>query len=109
MRTLVVFLLAVASLALAQTDRGTITGTIIDPAGAVVANAPLELKGVETGSVYPAVSSATGNYTFTQLPVGTYELTTTVPGFKKSVRSDITVNVQDRVRVDAALEVGRGH
>ena len=53
-----------ASVALAQSDRGTITGEISDPAGAVVSNAPIEARNVDTGAVYPAASSSTGNYTF---------------------------------------------
>lgn len=91
---------------LAQTDRGTITGVISDPAGAVVANAAIELRGVETGTVYPAVTSATGNYTFSQLPVGTYELTVAIPGFKKLTRSNIRVQVSQVIPVDLQLEVG---
>src|SRR5438045_802143 len=68
--------------ALAQTATGTITGTISDPAGAVVANASLELKNSETGTVSQTVSSSTGNYNFAQLPAATYQLTVNVPGFK---------------------------
>ena len=45
--------------------------------GAAIANAMLELKGSETGVAYPTASSSTGNYTFTQIPVGLYELTAT--------------------------------
>ena len=69
--------------AFAQSDRGTITGTISDPAGAVVANAALEARNQATGVVYQAASTATGNYTILQLPVGTYEVSVAVPGFKK--------------------------
>ena len=59
----------------AQSDRGTITGTISDPAGAVVANTPIEAKNLQTGAVYTAASSTTGNYTLSQIPTGTYEIT----------------------------------
>jgi hypothetical protein len=58
--------------AFAQSDRGTITGTISDPAGAVMRR--VGAKNVATGTIYPAASSATGNYTVAQLPAGTYEL-----------------------------------
>src|ERR1022692_3310653 len=47
--------------AFAQSDRGTITGTVLDPAGAVVANAPIEARNTATGALYPAASSGTGN------------------------------------------------
>ncbi|MCU1335434.1 MAG: hypothetical protein JWO19_1015 [Bryobacterales bacterium] len=90
----------------AQSDRGTITGTVSDPAGAVVANAPIDIRNVETGIVNRAASSATGNYTIAQLPAGQYELSVTVPGFKKYVRQSLTVGVAQTFRVDVLLEVG---
>ena len=98
------FLLAVTLLA--QSDRGTITGTVADPAGAVVANAAIQARNVDTGAVYPVASSATGNYTLAELPVGRYELDVTVPGFKKFVRQGLTVQVAQTLRIDVALEVG---
>lgn len=92
--------------AFAQTNLGTITGTITDPAGAVVPNAPVEAKNTATGAVYPAASSATGNYNITQLPLGTYELSVTVPGFKKYTRTGIVVEAYGIYRIDPVLEVG---
>ncbi len=89
-----------------QSDRGTITGTVADPAGAVVAGVPIEIRNTETGVVSRAASSATGNYTLTQLPAGQYELSVTVPGFKKYVRQSLTVGVAQTFRVDVVLEVG---
>ena len=99
-----VFLLALS--AAAQSDRGTITGTVSDPSGAVVANAPISAKHLETGATFEAGTSATGNYTLSQLPTGTYELTVNVPGFKKFVRQNLLLPVAQTLRVDVALEVG---
>src|SRR5215469_4526323 len=90
----------------AQSDRGTITGTIVDPAGAVVANAAVEARNSATGVAYQAATTSTGNYTIAQLPVGTYEISATVPGFKTYVRQGITVEVAAVLRIDVALEVG---
>ena len=98
--------LGFAFAALSQSDRGTITGTVGDPAGAVVPNAAVEIRNVETGAVYQAGASATGNYTLAQLPAGQYELSVAVPGFKKYVRKNITVEVAQTYRVDVVLEVG---
>jgi hypothetical protein len=89
----------------AQSDRGTITGTISDPAGAVVANAPIEVRNVDTGSAYQVGSSATGNYTV-QVPTGNYEMAVAVSGFKRYVRQNIAVPVAQTLRIDVALEVG---
>jgi hypothetical protein len=102
----VVCLLLAACLAFSQGDRGTITGTISDSAGAVVPNAPVEAKNVETGAVYPGATTATGNYTIGQLPSGTYELTVAVAGFKKYIRQGLAVQLAQTLRIDPALEVG---
>jgi hypothetical protein len=59
-RALVLFLLIPISLA-AQSDRGMLTGTVSDPAGAVVPNAPIQARNVATGAQYDAASSPTGN------------------------------------------------
>jgi hypothetical protein len=98
--------LFIAASAFAQSDRGTITGTVSDPAGAVVAAAPIQAKLLETGSIYEAATSATGNYTLSQLPTGTYELTVNVSGFKKFVRQNLVLPVAQTLRVDVVLEVG---
>src|SRR6516162_7010222 len=91
MRSSIACLFAFALAAFAQSDRGTITGTIADPAGAVIASAPVEAKNVQTGAVYQAGSSATGNYVV-QVPTGTYELSVIVPGFKKFIRANLAVS-----------------
>jgi hypothetical protein len=98
--------LLTAVTAIAQSDRGTITGTVLDPAGAIIPDAAVEARNTATGSVYPAATSGTGNYTIAQLPVGTYELNVTVAGFKKFVRTNLVVEVAATVRVDANMEVG---
>src|SRR5579875_1664917 len=100
------FLLLGAAALLAQGDRGTITGTVSDPAGAVVPGASIQVRQLETGAVYQAGSSATGNYTLSQLPTGTYELTVAVPGFKKFVRQNLFLPVAQTLRIDVMLEVG---
>ncbi|HWF08493.1 MAG TPA: carboxypeptidase-like regulatory domain-containing protein, partial [Bryobacteraceae bacterium] len=84
------FLVTFAHAAFGQTG-GVITGVISDPAGAVVPNAPIEAKNSDTGVVVSAATSATGNYVLGDLPAGTYEIRTTVPGFKRYVRPGITV------------------
>ena len=99
-------LLLLVPAALAQSERGTITGTISDAAGAMIPNAPIEAKNLETGAVYKAASSLTGNYVISQLPVGTYQLTATMPGFKQYLRTGITVMTAQSLRIDISLEIG---
>src|SRR5262245_23466466 len=102
----IVLLMLTALVVFGQSDRGTITGTIADPAGAVVASAPIDLKNSDTGVAYQTVSSATGNYTLAQIPGGNYEMTVSVAGFKRFVRQNITVLSAQTFRVDVQLEVG---
>ncbi|HEY7339140.1 MAG TPA: TonB-dependent receptor [Bryobacteraceae bacterium] len=92
--------------AFAQTDRGSITGTVSDATGAVVPNAPVEIQSQATGTVYRGGASATGNFIVANLPVGQYTLTVTVNGFKKYVRQNIQVTVAVDTRADVALEIG---
>ncbi len=109
MRSLLIafcFLVLIASAAFAQSDRGTITGTITDPAGAMVPSASVEAKNVNTGAVYQAASSQTGNYVIAQLPAGPYQLTVSVQGFKQYIRTGLTVPVAQTLRIDVKLEVG---
>jgi len=98
----VVFALA----AFAQTDRGTITGTISDPAGAVISGANVEARNVETGQVYTATSTGTGNFTVVQLPPGGYEVSVNVQGFKKYSRQNLALAAAQILRIDVALEIG---
>jgi hypothetical protein len=85
---------------------GTITGTVSDPANAVVAGAPVEARNTNTGVVYKSATSGTGNYTIAELPAGTYEVSVTAPGFKKELRPGVEVVAQTTFRIDFTLQVG---
>ena len=89
---LVAFLVVLASLAFGQVGNGTITGTVIDPTGAVLAGASVEAKNAETGVVYRAASTTTGNYTIGDLPVGTYTVTVSASGFSTGKYDGIPVS-----------------
>jgi len=94
------------SVLFAQSDRSQITGTVSDPAGAVIANAPVQAKNINTGLEYQTISTTTGNYTLNELPVGRYEMTVAVAGFKKYVRQGLDVLAAQTYRIDIGLEVG---
>lgn len=91
--------------AFAQTDLGSITGTITDQTGAVVPNAKIEVKNSANGQTFAGGTSATGNYVIS-LPAGMYELEVTVTGFKKFVRTNLQVTVASDTRQDVTLTVG---
>lgn len=96
-----------ASSAFAQSDRGTITGTVSDPTGAVVPAAKVTLVNNDNGSKYETVTTSTGNYTLAALPVGGYKLSVEQTGFSKSEVANVTVQVAVTTRVDVVLQVGQ--
>jgi len=90
----------------AQSDRGTITGTVTDQGGAVVPNATVTAVNSENGAQFPGATTNTGNYTLASLPAGVYNVNFAASGFKKTTQTGIQVAVASNVRVDAVLEVG---
>jgi Carboxypeptidase regulatory-like domain len=104
--SLLAILLSCASLGFGQTGLATITGTITDQSGAPVANAPIVVHSLDTGSTFQGASSATGNYTVTQLPIGDYELSVTVSGFKKYAHTKFHLAAGQTMGEDVALQVG---
>ncbi len=90
----------------AQGDRGTITGTVTDPSGAVIAGARVTAENAETHNLLETVTTATGNFTLPQVPVGTWNVSVEVPGFKRFNSLKNTVEVAQTIRVDVKLEVG---
>src|SRR5437867_4220007 len=101
-----VMVLSAVALSWAQTDRGTITGTVTDASGAVVAGAKVTATNTGTGFEFETATSQAGVYTIPQLTVGVYRITVQQPGFKKSVQESLTVPLGQTVRVDVILQVG---
>jgi hypothetical protein len=104
--TLVSSLVVFSSLALGQVGNGTITGTITDPAGAVVAGASVEVKNTDTSVVFPAVSTSTGDYTVPDLPVGNYSITVKVQGFKTYVHTNLALAATQVMKQDVVMQIG---
>ncbi len=105
-RIVLVFVLLAAISLSAQTFRGTILGTVTDPTGAVVAGAKVTIKNVGTGLERTTQTSADGSYNLPELPIGTYTVTITGPGFQTFVANGVTVDVATERRVDAAMKTG---
>jgi len=92
--------------AFAQTNRGALSGTITDTSGAVVANATITATEVASGTTYNTVSSQSGDYSFPQLLVGTYNVTITAPGFKTEQRTGIVIQINTTTALSVQLSVG---
>ncbi|MCC6394594.1 MAG: carboxypeptidase regulatory-like domain-containing protein, partial [Bryobacterales bacterium] len=90
----------------AQNITGTIVGTVQDQTGAPVVNAGVTALSTDTGIPYRTVSNETGAYVLPLLPPGRYEVSIEVSGFKKFVRSGLSLGADQRLRVEAHLELG---
>jgi Carboxypeptidase regulatory-like domain/TonB dependent receptor len=97
--------LALSGRALAQGGAtGAITGTVEDPSGAVVANADVRIVNQDTGVLTRAVKTdASGSFTATLLPVGTYAVTVKSPGFQEGRFADVVVRITETTRMTAKL------
>src|SRR5712691_4978164 len=105
--TAIVVLIALGTcLVFAQTSAATILGVVRDASGALVPGVSITVKHTESGQTRTVVSGERGTYNAPLLPVGAYEITTTMPGFKQMVRSGINLVVGQEAVVDLTLEVG---
>ena len=101
-------LVAVCALsAFGQNVTGTILGTVFDSKGGVVPNVAVSIINADQKIVVRTVTTDDrGEYVAAVLPVGRYDVSAEISGFKKVVHSGIVLNVDDRTRVDLTLEVG---
>ena len=97
-------LLALAAVGMAQT--ASITGTVKDASGGLVAGVSVKLKDTGRGATRAATTDSGGNYQFALLPPGEYELEATMAGFQTFQQSGIVLLVDERQRLDFALQVG---
>ncbi len=99
--------LIVSAASWGQAGGGSMAGTVHDPAGAVVPNAPVVITNTDTGTTYPVATNSEGRFFYPQLPVGNYKVTVSAAGFKESVQAGITVSIGTTATLDIALEVGQ--
>jgi carboxypeptidase family protein len=100
-------LLAFPLAAAAQVTTATIVGAISDPSGAILPGAQVTARNVDTGLTRTVTSGEDGAYRLEFLPVGAYVLEVTANGLQKTIRSGIVLHVNDTVRVDVTLTVGK--
>lgn len=103
---LVVLMAALVSSASAQSDRGAITGSVTDPAGAVVANAKVTVTSLESNEVREVTTSDEGTFSVPELKAAPYKLTVEAQGFKTATIENIQIAVQVTRRADVTLEIG---
>ncbi len=101
-----ILLLCAGSIALAQAGRGSISGLVTDPAGALVPGAQVVLLNHATGVTQHTVTTGAGLYTFISLNPGIYQVNASHEGFKSVARDNVAVTVDQVTGVNLTLEVG---
>ena len=90
----------------AQVSFASLTGLVIDPGGAIIPGAEVELTNADTGETRVTTTGATGRFTMSQLKAGAYELTVETAGFKRFVQSNIRLQGSQDAEINASLELG---
>ncbi|HTV53928.1 MAG TPA: carboxypeptidase-like regulatory domain-containing protein, partial [Terriglobia bacterium] len=93
--------------AFAQANEGAIIGTVTDQTGAVVPNAEVTLTDTDTGLVLKAKTNSTGDYFFSPIATGNYDVSATAPGFATTEQKSIVVHVTDRLNIPLKLTPGK--
>ncbi|MDZ4802450.1 MAG: TonB-dependent receptor [Bryobacteraceae bacterium] len=99
-------LLAMSIAAFAQSDRGTLTGTVADSSGSLVPNADVTAINPANGQELKVKTTETGNFTIPSVSAGTYSLVVEVAGFRRYEQQGIRVQVAQTARVDVVMQVG---
>lgn len=92
---------------LAQETSGSISGMILDPRGATIPGAAIEVSGSNLPRSILWKSDTAGHYLIPNVPVGIYLMTVSAPGFSTLIQSDISVILGRATRLDFKLEIGR--
>ncbi len=103
---LLTVLFAISSTLIAQTDNGTIRGTVQDSSGAAIGGANITVTNVATGVGTKTITGDAGNYSVPQVRAGTYTVEVEQTGFKKLIRENVRVEVAGVTALDMTLEVG---
>lgn len=106
MRLLLVTLFAITLSLWGQDSRGNISGTVTDQQSGTVSGAIVIVTNTGTGTMVRLTSGSNGYYEAPLLLPGSYSVTVESPGFKKMVRSGITLALGERLQIDIQLEVG---
>ncbi len=91
---------------MAQEVSAGITGRVTDPSGGAIVGAAVTAKDLDRQTQWPTKTNEDGIYAFPRIPVGRYELRIESAGFKAHVDPEIVLQINQRARVDARLEVG---
>src|SRR5690348_13929691 len=103
-------LLAVAAfvpaILVGQAIDSNVVGTVTDSTGAAVPGATVTVTNKETGAKYTANTGNAGEYRFNNIPVGSYDISATAPGFSTATTANVPLELNHTASVNLTLQVG---
>ncbi len=102
------FLLSFTVFAQSQATTGLIQGTVIDPNGAFIPGASVNIENTETGFARTVTTNSDGFFSAPLLPLGKYRATTTAQGFSNSILENIQVTVGQTQTLRVEMKIGGG-
>ena len=109
MNRVVMVLLSAAALCFGQTSATTISGTVYDNSGAILAGAAVTLVNNATGATLKQPTNSAGLWAFPSIAVGTYNVTIEMPGFKTAKRTNVVLVTDTPASLNITLELGDTH
>jgi hypothetical protein len=103
---LLVCLFLTASLSVAQSPNGTVSGIVLDPSGGLIVGANVLIINNATGVEYPGKANGEGYYVVPNIPPGTYRIQVSNTGFKTIIKPDIVIHVEDALAINFTLPIG---
>jgi hypothetical protein len=97
---------AASSTVFAQRDAASLEGRVVDLSGAVIPGATVTAVNTETNFRYQVQSDSSGVWVISPVRIGTYQITIAAKGFKEALAGPITLDVQQRQRIDVTLQLG---
>ncbi|HWQ55465.1 MAG TPA: TonB-dependent receptor [Bryobacteraceae bacterium] len=98
--------LCLCGYAAAQQPAANILGTVTDSTDAVVPQAAVSATNLQTGLVRRTITDGSGHYVILNLPIGAYKVEVEHPGFRRAALENVTLEVDQRARIDVQLQVG---
>lgn len=103
----VAFLVFIPRPVVAQETTGSISGKVLDPSGATIPGAAIEVGSSSLPRPIMWKSDGTGNYLIPNVPIGTYSMTVSAPGFLSLQQTGVNVVIGRATRVDFKMQIGR--
>jgi hypothetical protein len=95
-----------SDVAFAQSVRGSLSGSVLDQSGAAISGAAVTVRDPNTGVVRSTVSSTEGSYRFSELNLGSYDVTASAPGFSTLVQRGVQITIGDVSALNLTLKAG---